>query len=85
MTLPFLLTWALLSLATILSWWLDTTYDGRWVGAAVLLVAFFKGRLVLMVFMGVRQAPPAIRRSCEGWVVSACALVLTTYWFAPFI
>ena len=82
---PFLLTWVFLSLATALSWWLDTSYEGRWVGAAVLLVAFVKGRLVLMVFMGVRQARPPIRRSCEAWVVTACAIVLTTYWFAPFI
>ena len=84
MTLPFLLTWLLLTLATVLSWWLDATQDGRWVGAVVLLIAFFKARLVLMVFMGVRLASPTIRRSCEAWVVVACTVVLTTYWFAPF-
>ncbi len=84
MTLPFLLTWILLTLATVLSWWLDATQDGRWVGAAVLLVAFFKARLVLMVFMGVRWAAQTTRRSCETWVVVACAAVLTSYWFAPF-
>ena len=84
MTLPFLLTWILLTAATALSWWLDATQDGRWVGAVVLLVAFFKARLVLMVFMGVRWASQSTRRSCEAWVVIACAAVLTTYWFAPF-
>ena len=84
MTLPFLLTWVLLTAATVLSWWLDATQDGRWVGAVVLLVAFFKARLVLMVFMGVRWAAQTTRRSCETWVLIACAAVLTTYGFAPF-
>ncbi len=84
MRLPFLLTWILLTLATVLSWWLDATQDGRWVGAVVLLVAFFKARLVLMVFMGVRWAAQATRRSCETWVLVACTAVLTSYWFAPF-
>ena len=84
MTKPFLLTWCLLSLATFLSWWLDASYDGRWVGGAVLLVAFFKARLVLMVFMGVRYAQPPIRYACETWVVGACTLVLSMYWLAPF-
>ena len=83
MTLPFLLTWILLTLATVLSWWLDATQDGRWVGAVVLLVAFFKARLVLMVFMGVRWAGATTRRSCEAWVILACVSVLATYWFAP--
>ena len=83
MTLPFLLTWLLLTLATVLSWWLDATQDGRWVGAVVLLIAFFKARLVLMVFMGVRWASGGVRRSCETWVVVACSVVLATYWLAP--
>ncbi len=82
--MTFLLTWVLLTLATVLSWWLDASQDGRWVGAVVLLVAFFKARLVLMVFMGVRWAAPTVRRSCETWVLLACAAVLTTYWYAPF-
>jgi hypothetical protein len=83
-TLPFMPTWILLTLATALSWWLDVTQEGKWVGAAVLLVAFFKARLVLMVFMGVRRAERAIRWSCETWLVVACVAVLSCYWFAPF-
>jgi hypothetical protein len=83
-TIPFLLTWVSLTLATFLSWWLDASQEGRWVGAAVLLVAFFKARLVLMVFMGVRWAAPVLRRSCEAWVIAACVTVQLTYWYAPF-
>jgi hypothetical protein len=82
--MPYLLTWILLTAATLLSWWLDAGFDGRWVGAAVLLVAFFKARLVLMVFMGVSGAAAGVRRACEAWVIAACTVVLMSYWFAPF-
>jgi hypothetical protein len=66
--MPYLLAWTLLTSATLLSWWLDAGFDGRWVGAAVLMVAFFKARLVLMVFMGVSGARVGIHRACEVWV-----------------
>lgn len=82
--MPYLFTWTLLTVATLLSWWLDAGFDGRWVGAAVLLVAFFKARLVLMVFMGVSGATVGIRLACEVWVITACTVVLVSYWFAPF-
>ena len=82
--MPYLLTWTLLTAATLLSWWLDAGFDGRWVGAAVLMVAFFKARLVLMVFMGVSRATVGIRRACEFWVITAVTVVLVSYWFAPF-
>ena len=35
--MPYLLAWTLLTSATLLSWWLDAGFDGRWVGAAVLM------------------------------------------------
>jgi len=80
---PFLFTWIILSLATTVSWWLDVSVEGAWVGTAVLLVAFFKCRLVLMVFMEVRDAPPVLRWCCEAWVLVACTAVIATYWLAP--
>jgi hypothetical protein len=49
-----------------------------------LLVAFFKARLVLMVFMAVSGATVGIRRACEVRVITACTGVLVSYWFAPF-
>ena len=58
--------------------------DSAWIGTAVLLVAFFKARMVLMIFMEVRDAPAALRWSCEAWVIVACAAVIITYRFAPF-
>lgn len=83
MTRLFFLTWVVLSLATLLSWWLDDAATGNWIGTAVLLIAFFKARLVLMVFMDVRAAPAELRWCCEAWVIIACTAVITTYWCAP--
>ena len=82
---PFLLTWMVLSLATLVSWWLDVTINGTWVGVTVLLVAFFKARLVLMVFMEVRDAAPLVRWCCEVWVMVACASLITIYWLTPHV
>ena len=84
MTDRILITWIVLSLLTLLSWGLDASLNSAWIGTAVLLVAFIKTRMVLMVFMEVRDAPPALRWACEAWVVIACAAVIATYWFAPF-
>ena len=84
MTNPFFLAWSFLTLATLLSWWLEASVGDAWVGTAVLLVAFFKARLVLMIFMEVGSAPATLRWCCEAWVIVACAAVITTYWLAPF-
>lgn len=83
MTNPFFLAWSFLTLATLLSWGLEASRGDAWVGTAVLLVAFFKARLVLMIFMEVGSASAALRWCCEVWVIVACAAVITTYWLAP--
>jgi hypothetical protein len=79
----FFLTWIVLTLATLLSWWLDVAVNGAWIGTAVLLIAFFKARMVLMIFMEVKGAPAALRWCCEAWVIVACMAVISTYWLAP--
>lgn len=76
--------WVILCAATLLSWWLDAAISGAWVGTAILVVALFKARVVLMHFMGVQRAPAAVRWCCEVWVLLACLVLLGTYWFAPF-
>ena len=83
MSMSFFLTWAILTLATQLSWWLDNTAVSNWIGTAVLLIAFVKARLVLMVFMEVGAAPAALRWCCEAWVIIACTAVIATYWYTP--
>lgn len=76
------LVWVVLVSATLLSWWLEASINGAWVGTAVLFVAFFKTRLVLLEFMHVRSAPAGLRWACESWVLIACSAVIATYWFA---
>ena len=83
MTLSLLIPWILLTIGTLLSWWLDASIDSAWVGTAILLIAFFKARLVLMHFMRVGDASAVIRWCCEGWVVLACSSVVAVYWLAP--
>lgn len=83
MKLTFISAWVLLSLATLLSWGLDASRAGTWAGTAVLLVAFLKARVVLLVFMELGQATQTLRRLCDAWVVVAGAAVIATYWLAP--
>lgn len=83
MDTTFRIAWVFLSLATLLSWGLDASLTGTWVGAVVLFVAFFKARMVLMVFMEVSDGTPLLRRICEAWVLLAGSAVLGTYWLSP--
>ncbi len=80
----FLIAWTVLVLATLLSWWLEAAADGDLVGTVVLLVALFKARIVLRVFMDIRAAPPPVRWLCEAWVLLACTALLGTYWLTPY-
>ncbi len=83
MKLTLFMAWALLSLATLLSWALDASGTGNWIGTAVLVVAFFKARVVLLVFMEFNASTPALRWLCEAWVLAAGSVVIATYWLAP--
>lgn len=82
------LVWVVLMLATGLSWWLGTqqnssvaTASGR-ATIVLMVVAFFKVRLVIMHFMEVRGAPLALRLLCEGWVLVTCSAILGLYLWA---
>ncbi|MGH7965266.1 MAG: cytochrome C oxidase subunit IV family protein [Candidatus Binatia bacterium] len=79
------LVWAVLMLATGLSWWLGT--HGAVTGSSsatitMLLVAFFKVRLVILYFMEIRDAPLPLKLACEGWVIVTCGAVLGFYLLA---
>lgn len=85
---PATLIWALLMLATALSWWLgaDSASTGNGVmGLTVLLmaIAFIKVRFVIQYFMEVRRAPLALRLACDGWVVLVCGAILVLVWMSP--
>ncbi len=83
MSLSLRSAWALLSLATLLSWGLDASGTAAGVGMAVLFVAFWKARVVLLVFMELANGNPVLRRMCEAWVLIAGSVVIATYWLAP--
>lgn len=83
MSLSLRSAWALLSLATLVSWGLDASGTAAGVGTLVLLVAFWKARLVLLVFMELADSKPVLRRLCEAWVLLAASVVIATYWLAP--
>jgi heme/copper-type cytochrome/quinol oxidase subunit 4 len=87
---PILLTrttavWALLILATVVSWWLGTDHglgegsDHRAASVAIVLVAFVKVRLVGLYFMELREAPTALRSLLEAYCLLVCAVVVGMY------
>jgi heme/copper-type cytochrome/quinol oxidase subunit 4 len=86
---PATLVWALLMIATALSWWLGA--DGGAVKSlsiptltvALMVIAFIKVRFVIHYFMEIRHAPLALRLVCDTWVVGICGAILILYWFSP--
>jgi hypothetical protein len=83
------LVWLLLISATGLSWVLGTDQTGAAFAThgkqtvAIILVAFFKVRLVIRYFMEVRTAPLMLRLACDAWIVLVCGVVLLLYLMGP--
>ncbi len=80
------LIWLLLMAATSLSWILAAmSVSGHALttpahgGVAMLLVVFFKVRLVVMYFMEARSAPAVLRWTAEAAVALIGALVVVFY------
>jgi Prokaryotic Cytochrome C oxidase subunit IV len=72
--------WAVLVLATCLSWYLGDGHGPRTAGSlAVLAVAFAKVHLVGRHFLELRGAPPVLRRLFDGWCAGACTLLIVLY------
>lgn len=76
--------WALLILATVLSWELG---HGLGFGnhheratVAVVLIAYLKVRLVFLDFMELRTAPLPLRLGVEVWAALVCGAVIALYW-----
>jgi hypothetical protein len=81
---PLTRVWALLSLATLLSWGISKTHgapvdSSLVVTAGVLGVALVKVRLIMRHFMEVSTAPTWLRRVTDGWLVAFWATVLVIY------
>lgn len=78
---PATAIWLLLCLATGLAWWLGGSHGSALLGRGgtavlLMLLAFFKIRLVIMHFMEVRAAPRSLRLACDAWVVAVPAVIL---------
>lgn len=79
------LTWALLLLATFLTWRIgeaDASTGSLAAMAAVGLIAFLKGRAVALDFMGLRRVKFLWRGLLLGWLLLVLALVALAYWLA---
>ena len=74
-----------LVLLTIFSWWLVDNYvpdnfnADQYVSVGLLLVAFFKVRLVIMHFMEISTAPFLLRAIFETWVVVVATVTIGLY------
>ncbi len=71
------LVWLFLVGATLASAWLAEhhAFAGHFTAVFVMLVAFCKGRAILLYFMAMRGAPRAWRIAFEVWAVVATVSV----------
>jgi cytochrome c oxidase subunit 4 len=80
------LTWALLLLATLVTWRIgeaEHPLGGEAVAMAmVALIAFLKGRAVALDFMGLRRVKALWRGLLLGWLILVLGLVALAYWLA---
>jgi caa(3)-type oxidase subunit IV len=73
--------WLVLVVATIISWRVgkDHGVDGTVATTIVLIVAFFKVRLVGLHFMELSTAPRGLRLAFEAYCVIVCAALVGMY------
>lgn len=69
---------------TIISWFIGLESASGLLGTRVdgvilLLLAFFKVRLVILHFMEIKHAPLLLRTICEAWVAISCASLIAIY------
>ena len=76
------LVWLLLVFASFLSWDSLSVAQGyvRAAHVAVLVIAFFKVRLVGLQFMELRYAPRWCRSAFEAWLTIVCIILLVLVW-----
>ncbi|PKO94589.1 MAG: hypothetical protein CVU16_01805 [Betaproteobacteria bacterium HGW-Betaproteobacteria-10] len=75
--------WAMLIIATLITWYLgEVGAAGTAAIVAMLLIAFIKGRLVILDFMELRNAPLMWRLLLEGWLIFVSSMILLAYWIS---
>ena len=76
--------WAILLAATAVTYWLGESGLAGHAGMAPILtmfaLAFIKGLLVILDFMGLRHAPRLWRRLLVGWLIFVTSLIVLAYW-----
>ncbi|MDH0639352.1 cytochrome C oxidase subunit IV family protein [Pseudomonas sp. GD03721] len=70
--------WLFLVLATLGSTWLagHHSFAGEWTVVFVMLVAYIKGRAIMLYFMDLRAANPAWRLPFEVWGIASAAVII---------
>ena len=75
--------WLILMIATGITWYLgEVGAAGTLAIVTMLLIAFVKGRLVILDFMELREAPRLWRALLEGWLIVVAGLILLAYWIS---
>lgn len=75
--------WVVLLIATLTTWYLgEVGAAGTIAIVAMLVIAFIKGRLVILDFMELREAPLMWRMLLEGWLILVSTLILLAYWMS---
>lgn len=75
--------WLVLTVATAITWYLgEVGAAGTAAIVAMLVIAFIKGRLVILDFMELRTAPRLWRFLLEGWLIVVGGLILLAYWIS---
>lgn len=75
--------WLILLAATGVTWWLgEVGAAGTPAIIAMLVIAFIKGRLIILEFMELRGAPLMWRLLLEGWLIFVSGLILLAYWMS---
>jgi caa(3)-type oxidase subunit IV len=75
--------WIVLMIATSITWYLgEVGAAGTMAIVAMLVIAFIKGRLVILDFMELREAPLMWRVLLEGWLILVSSLILLAYWIS---
>jgi caa(3)-type oxidase subunit IV len=75
--------WLILLVATAITWYLgEVGAAGTAAIVAMLAIAFVKGRLVILDFMELREAPRLWRTLLEGWLILVSSLILIAYWIS---
>ena len=75
--------WVVLLIATCATWYLgEVGAAGTMAIVTMLIIAFIKGRLVVLDFMELRQAPVMWRLILEGWLILVSSLILLAYWIS---